>query len=33
VLRERRPSPPHVEAMRRLLDGQQLRSESRRYVD
>jgi GT2 family glycosyltransferase len=33
VLRERRPSPPHVEAMRRLLDDQQLRSESRRYVD
>jgi GT2 family glycosyltransferase len=33
VLRERRVSPPHVEAMRRLLDDQQLRSRSRRYVD
>jgi GT2 family glycosyltransferase len=33
VLRERRLSPPHVEAMRRLLDDQQLRSASRRYVD
>jgi N-acetylglucosaminyl-diphospho-decaprenol L-rhamnosyltransferase len=33
VLRERRVSPPYVEAMRRLLDEQQLRSESRRYVD
>ncbi len=29
VLRERRASPPHVEAMRRLLDDQQLRSTSR----
>jgi GT2 family glycosyltransferase len=29
VLRSRRPSPPHVEAMRRLLDEQQLRSASR----
>jgi GT2 family glycosyltransferase len=29
VVRERRLSPPHVEAMRRLLDDQQLRSASR----
>jgi GT2 family glycosyltransferase len=33
VLRERRVSPPEVEAMRRRLDDQQLRSRSRRYVD
>jgi GT2 family glycosyltransferase len=33
VLRERRVSPPHVEAMRRLLDEQQMRSVARRYVD
>jgi GT2 family glycosyltransferase len=33
VLRERRVSPPRVEAMRRLLDEQQARSEARRYVD
>jgi N-acetylglucosaminyl-diphospho-decaprenol L-rhamnosyltransferase len=32
VLRERRPSPPHVEAMRRMLEHQQLNSRSRRYV-
>jgi GT2 family glycosyltransferase len=31
VLRERRVSPPHVEALRRLLDDQQLRSPSRDY--
>ena len=31
VLRERRVSPPHVETMRRLLDDQQLSSESRRH--
>jgi GT2 family glycosyltransferase len=33
VLRERRVSPPEVEAMRRRLDDQQLRSRARRYVD
>ena len=33
ILRERRVSPPHVEAMRRMLEEQQLASESRRYVD
>jgi N-acetylglucosaminyl-diphospho-decaprenol L-rhamnosyltransferase len=33
VLRERQVSPPDVERMRRLLDVQQLRSTSRRYVD
>ncbi len=33
VLRERRVSPPHVEEMRRMLEDQQLRSSSRRYVD
>jgi N-acetylglucosaminyl-diphospho-decaprenol L-rhamnosyltransferase len=33
ALRERQVSPPHVEAMRRMLDEQQLRSRSRRYVD
>ena len=32
VLRERRPSPPHVEEMRRLLEHQQLHSRARRYV-
>jgi len=32
VLRERRVSPPHVEQMRRLLEDQQVRSVSRRYV-
>jgi GT2 family glycosyltransferase len=32
VLRERRVSPPHVEAMRRLLEDQQLRSVSRGYA-
>ncbi len=32
VLRERRPSPPHVEHFRMLLEDQQLRSESRRHV-
>jgi GT2 family glycosyltransferase len=31
VLRERRVSPPHVEAMRALLEEQQLTSTSRRY--
>jgi N-acetylglucosaminyl-diphospho-decaprenol L-rhamnosyltransferase len=31
VLRERRVSPPHVEAKRRLLERQQLASEVRRY--
>jgi GT2 family glycosyltransferase len=33
VLRERRVSPPHVEAQRQLLDDQQLGSGARRYVD
>jgi N-acetylglucosaminyl-diphospho-decaprenol L-rhamnosyltransferase len=33
ILRERRVSPPHIEHMRRLLEQQQLRSHSRRYVD
>ena len=33
ILRERRVSPPHVEEMRRMLEDQQLASESRRYVD
>ncbi len=33
ILRERRVSPPRVEAMRLLLEDQQLRSRSRRYVD
>jgi N-acetylglucosaminyl-diphospho-decaprenol L-rhamnosyltransferase len=33
VLRGRRVSPPHVERMRRLLDGQQLSSMARRDVD
>jgi len=32
VLRNRRPSPRHVEARRRLLDDQQMRSRARRYV-
>ncbi|UGS38339.1 glycosyltransferase family 2 protein [Capillimicrobium parvum] len=32
VLRERRVSPPHVEAMRRLLEDQQLTSASRGYA-
>ena len=32
VLRERRVSPPHVEAARRLLEDQQLNSRARRYV-
>lgn len=32
VLRERRISPPHVEAGRRLLEDQQLNSRARRYV-
>jgi hypothetical protein len=33
VLGERRVSPPHVERMRRMLEDQQHRSSSRRYVD
>jgi len=33
VLGQRRVSPPHVEDMRRMLEDQQHRSRSRRYVD
>jgi GT2 family glycosyltransferase len=33
LVRERRPSPPHVEEMRLLLEDQQLNSHVRRHVD
>jgi GT2 family glycosyltransferase len=33
LVRERQPSPPHVEAMRRLLEDQQLNSDVRRHID